>query len=78
MPFSVQRKRPKRKGTSHLSANGGFPVLLESAGSLKTRFAQTVQTPFSAVSAVLGCMTMVNLKHPGPGKSSDNPGFPFI
>jgi hypothetical protein len=54
----AQRKRTKRKGTSHLFAFGEFPVLLEPAGSLKTRFAQTVQTPFSAVSAVLGCMTM--------------------
>jgi len=32
----------------------GFPALHESAGSLKTRFAQTGQTPFSADSLLLG------------------------
>jgi len=49
---------PKERAPSHLSTCGGCPVLLEVAGSLKTRFAQTVQPPFSATSAVLGCVTM--------------------
>ena len=78
-----QQQSGERKGTSHLprlqrGSRSLYPerVLLEVAGSLKTREvytplrgAQTVgvyatswlrlpQTPFSAVSAVLGCVTM--------------------
>ena len=33
-------------------------VLLDAAGALQTRFAQTVQIPFSAASPVLGCVPM--------------------
>jgi len=33
-------------------------VLLDAAGALQTRCAQTVQIPFSAASAVLGCVPM--------------------
>jgi len=46
-------------------AEGGIPgvyaphgVLLDAAGALQTRYAQTVQTPFSAASPVLGCVPM--------------------
>jgi hypothetical protein len=51
-------KRRKKRHQSFAPLSAWFPVLLKTAGSLKTRFAQTVQTPNSAVSAVLGCMTM--------------------
>ena len=57
--FACPKKTNQKKGhQSFAPLSAEFPVLLEPAGSLKTRFAQTVQTPFSAVSAVLGCMTM--------------------
>ena len=36
------------------STASNSPVFLEKPGSLKTRFAQTVQTPFSVFSTVLG------------------------
>ena len=46
-------------------AEGGMPgvyaphgVLLDAAGALQTRCAQTVQIPFSAASPVLGCVPM--------------------
>ncbi len=39
-------------------AIAGSPVLLNTDGSLKTRFAQTGQTPFPPVSAVLGGVPM--------------------
>jgi hypothetical protein len=55
----AQRKRTKRKGTQPLvPPQAGFPALLDAAGRLQTRCAQTVQAPFSAASAVLGCVTM--------------------
>jgi hypothetical protein len=55
----AQRKRTKRKGTQPLvPPQAGFPALLALAGRLQTRCAQTVQAPFSAASAVLGCVTM--------------------
>lgn len=38
----------------------GCPVLLDAAGALQTRYAQTVQIPFSAASPVLGCVPMGN------------------
>jgi hypothetical protein len=57
--FACPKKTNQKKGhQSFAPLSAGYPVLLDPAGSLKTRFAQTVQTPFSAVSAVLGCMTM--------------------
>jgi hypothetical protein len=61
----AKENEPKERAPGHLSACGGYPALLEVAGSLKTREvynplrgAQTVQTPFSATSAVLSCVTM--------------------
>jgi hypothetical protein len=55
----AQRKRTKRKGTlSLVPPQAGFPAFLDAAGSLQTRCAQTVQTPFSAASPVLGGVTM--------------------
>jgi hypothetical protein len=57
-PKGAKKTNQKKGHQSFAPLSAGFPVLLDPAGSLKTRFAQTVQTPFSAVSAVLGCMTM--------------------
>jgi len=51
-----KRKRTKRKGT-RAARSCGQPVLLKSAGSLKTHFVQTVQAPLSADPAVLGYVT---------------------
>jgi hypothetical protein len=57
----AQRKRTKRKGNRSLGpASWNFPAFLEKTGSLKTRFAQTVQTPDSAFSAVLGYVKWSN------------------
>ena len=41
-------------------------VLLDAAGALQTRCAQTVQIPFSAASPVLGCVPMGILSSPPP------------
>jgi hypothetical protein len=56
-----QRKGPRVS----CPAEGGMPgvyaphgVLLDAAGALQTRCAQTVQIPFSAASPVLGCVPM--------------------
>jgi hypothetical protein len=51
----VQRKRTKRKASLSLDpALRDSPALLEMTGSLKTRYAQTGQTPVSVISLVLG------------------------
>jgi len=53
----AQRKRTKRKGNRSLGPPlADFPALRKSAGSLKTRFAQTGQTPFTADFVLLGCV----------------------
>ena len=59
----AQRKRNssvlygERKGSRSLDpAMRDYPALLETTGSLKTRYAQTGQTPVSVVSVVLGCV----------------------
>ena len=52
-----QQRSGERKGSRSLGQPmADYPALLESAGSLKTRFAQTVQTPYSADSVLLGCV----------------------
>jgi hypothetical protein len=54
-----QQRSGERKDSLTLAVSllaCGFPALLEPAGSLKTRFAQTGQTPFSADSPLLGCV----------------------
>jgi len=44
-----QQRSGERKGSSSLGpALRDYPVLLETTGSLKTRFAQTIQTPFQS------------------------------
>jgi hypothetical protein len=54
-----KKKNEKEKAPSHLPRRRrGAPVLLDAAGALQTRYAQTVQIPFSAASPVLGCVTM--------------------
>jgi hypothetical protein len=60
------QKKKQEKGTRvSCPAAGGMPgvyaplgVLLDAAGALQTRCAQTVQSPFSAASPVLGCVPM--------------------
>jgi hypothetical protein len=59
----VQRKRTssvfygERKGSRSLGPPAAvYLALLELTGSLKTRYAQTGQTPVSAYSVVLGCV----------------------
>ena len=54
------RKKKQEKGAQPLVPPlAGYSVLLNAAGSLQTRLSpQTVQTPFSAASPVLGCVTM--------------------
>jgi hypothetical protein len=52
--YLSKENEPKETTASHLAY--GYPALLESAGSLKTRFAQTVQTSFSAYSLLLSCV----------------------
>jgi hypothetical protein len=52
--YLSKENEPKERTAYHLAC--GFPALLQSAGSLKTRFAQTGQTPFSADSLLLGCV----------------------
>jgi len=47
-----KENEPKEKAPVPLGPSG-CPSLLEAAGILQTRFAQTVQNPFSAASAVL-------------------------
>jgi hypothetical protein len=59
MPFRVQIKRTKRKGTPPLvPPEAGYPALLALAGRLQTRCAQTVQAPYSAKTVLLGGVTM--------------------
>jgi hypothetical protein len=54
-----QQRSGERKDSRSLGpTKRDFPALLESAGSLKTRFAQTVQTPISADSVLLGLREM--------------------
>jgi hypothetical protein len=54
-----KEKERKRKGTQPLVPPvAGVPVLLDAAGALQTRCAQTVQIPFSAASPVLGGVPM--------------------
>jgi len=56
----LAQKKKQEKGTPPLvPPKAGYPVLLDAAGALQTRCAQTVQIPFSAASAVLGCVPMV-------------------
>jgi len=55
-----KENEPKEKTAYHLAF--GCPALLEPAGSLKTRFAQTGQTPFSADSLLLGCVKWLFMK----------------
>jgi hypothetical protein len=52
-----KENEPKERASVSLGPTD-YPVLLEAAESLKTCFAQTVQTLYSAASAVLGCVTM--------------------
>ena len=62
----AQRNEPKKGHPATCPAVGGMPgvyaphgVLLDAAGALQTRLTpQTVQSPFSAASPVLGCVTM--------------------
>jgi hypothetical protein len=62
----LPKETNQRKGTRVTGpAEGGMPgvyaphgVLLDAAGALQTRCAQTVQIPFSAASPVLGCVPM--------------------
>jgi hypothetical protein len=62
----LPKETNQRKGTRvSCPAEGGIPgvyaphgVLLDAAGALQTRCAQTVQIPFSAASPVLGCVPM--------------------
>jgi hypothetical protein len=53
-----KENEPKERAPVSLGPTD-FPVLLEAAGSLKTRrYAQTVQTPFTAASVVLSSVPM--------------------
>ena len=52
--FLLAQKRTKKGSQSLGPALRDCPALLETTGSLKTRCAQTGQTPFSVVSVVLG------------------------
>jgi hypothetical protein len=55
----AQRNEPKKgPPVSLVPPQAGFPALLDAAGALQTRYAQTVQIPFSAASPVLGCVPM--------------------
>jgi hypothetical protein len=55
----AQRNEPKKGPPVPLVPPlAGYPALLNAAGSLQTRCAQTVQTPFSAASPVLGGVSM--------------------
>jgi hypothetical protein len=64
--FACPKKRTKERAPCvSCPAEGGMPgvyaphgVLLDAAGALQTRCAQTVQIPFSAASPVLGCVPM--------------------
>jgi hypothetical protein len=52
--FLFAQKRTKKGSQSLGPLLRGYPALLKTTGSLKTRFAQTGQTPVSVVSVVLG------------------------
>jgi len=52
--FLLAQKRTKKGSHSLGFALRNSPALLETTGSLKTRYAQTDQTPVSVISAVLG------------------------
>ena len=55
----LPKETNQRKGTQALvPPKAGFPVLLDAAGALQTRCAQTEQIPFPAASPVLGCVPM--------------------
>ena len=64
--FACPKKRTKERAPGvPCPAEGGIPgvyaphgVLLNAAGALQTRCAQTVQPPFSAAFPVLGCVPM--------------------
>ncbi|KPK00279.1 MAG: hypothetical protein AMJ60_01890 [Desulfobacterales bacterium SG8_35] len=60
--FLLAQKRIKKGSQSLGFALRNFPPLLETTGSLKTRYAQTGQTPVSVVSVVLGCVKWQKLK----------------
>jgi hypothetical protein len=69
----AQRNEPKKGHPGTCPAGGGIPgvyaplgVLLDAAGALQTRYAQTVQIPFSAASPVLGCVPMGIFFSPPP------------
>jgi hypothetical protein len=70
-PFGCKENEPKEKAPVSLGPSD-YLVLLKSAGSLKTRFAQTVQTPISAAFAVLSCVPMGTSKKYTP--PSENQG----
>jgi hypothetical protein len=51
----AQRNEPKKgHPVSLVPPRAGCPAFLDAAGALQTRYAQTVQSPFSAASPVLG------------------------
>ena len=57
--FACPKKRTKERAPVFLvPPKAGCPALLDAAGALQTRCAQTVQIPFSAASPVLGCGPM--------------------
>ena len=53
----AERKEPKERAPVSLGPSGTLRVL-KSAGSLKTRCARTVQTPYTAHSRVLSYVPM--------------------
>jgi hypothetical protein len=53
----LPKETNQRKGSRSLGQpSADYPALLDSVGSLKTRYVQTVQTPFSTDSLLLGCV----------------------
>src|SRR3989339_2260669 len=66
--FACPKKtnQKKRHPVSLVPPQAGFPALLDAAGALQTRCAQTVQIPFSAASPVLGCVPMGGFFFPPP------------
>ena len=55
--FCLSLKKNQEKHT-HTTCPFGYPALLLIVVSLKTRFAQTVQTLVSTITAMLGCVSM--------------------
>ena len=52
----VQKKNQEKD--TRATCPFGYPALLVIVVSLKTRLAQTVQTHFSTITAMLGCVSM--------------------